>query len=173
MVRCIPPAGKVYPEGYRTGDADIAELLVDVGDTLQHIRVAQRIQMADLAEMGNMSPSMLSRIERGVGIDRGVRRLYVITGLLGVRLSEVLRFSEQCTMSEKGSWPSDGSNSPIVDAILSTAPGYAAPTDVDQIQATQRWHPVNRAGWHRAERARSPNTRADATEGKWLAMMTR
>ncbi len=62
-MKCIPAAGKIQPEGSLIDDGDITDILKDVGDTLQHIRLAQRIQMADLAEMGNMSHGALSRIE--------------------------------------------------------------------------------------------------------------
>lgn len=120
-MKCEPTTGKVGPEGCLIGAADITAILRDVGDTLRHIRVAQRVQMIDLAGMANMSPSALSRVERGFQANHGIRQLYAVTGLLGVRLSTVLRFSESWAMDGKGPWPWDGSNSPIVDAILSTA----------------------------------------------------
>ena len=110
---------KCEPEGSLIEDKDITAILWEVGDTLRHIRVAQRVQMIDLAGMANLSPSALSRIERGVRVDQGIRQLYAISGLLGVRLSAVLRFAESWAMDGKGPWPWDGSNSPIVDAILS------------------------------------------------------
>lgn len=112
---------KCEPEGSLIQDTDITAILRDLGDTLRHIRVAQRVQMNDLAGMANLSPSALSRIERGVRADNGIRQLYAISGLLGVRLSAALRFSESWAMDGKGPWPWDGSNSPIVDAILSPA----------------------------------------------------
>lgn len=120
-MKCAPTTGKVEPEGGPIDGADITAILRDVGDTLRHIRVAQRVQMIDLAGMANLSPSVLSRVERGVLANQGIRQLYAITGLLGVRLSAVLRFSESWAMDGKGPWPWDGSNSAIVDAILSTA----------------------------------------------------
>src|SRR5690349_10899160 len=80
-VKCIPTTGKVEPEGSLIDETDIVAIMEDVGDTLRHIRVAQRVQMADLAEMGNMSPDVLSRIERGTRVDRGFQQLYVTTGL--------------------------------------------------------------------------------------------
>jgi ribosome-binding protein aMBF1 (putative translation factor) len=122
-MKCIPTTGKVQPEGGDIDDTDIVDIMKDVGDTLQHIRVAQRVQMGDMAEMMNMSPDTLSRIERGTRMYRDIRQLYVITGLLGVRLSDVLRFSESCVMEGRGPWPPSGSNSPLVQAVLCTAPG--------------------------------------------------
>ena len=119
-MKCAPTTGKVEPEGSSIDDTDVTAILADLGDTLRHIRVAQRVQMIDLADMANLSPSALSRIERGVRADNGIRQLYAISGL-GVRLSAVLRFSESWAMDGKGPWPWDGSNSAIVDAILSTA----------------------------------------------------
>lgn len=100
-MKCIPTTGKIEPEGSLIEDAGIAGILKEAGDTLRHIRVAQRIQMVDLAEMGNMSSDVLSRIERCVRMDRSVRQLYVITGLLAVRLSDVLRSSELWAMENK------------------------------------------------------------------------
>jgi hypothetical protein len=81
-VKCAPTTGKVEPEGGPIDDKDVTAILRDLGDTLRHIRVAQRIQMIDLADMANLSPSALSRIERGVRADNGIRQLYAITGLL-------------------------------------------------------------------------------------------
>lgn len=142
-MKCIPTTGKVEPEGDLIDDADITSIIRDMGDTLRHIRVAQRVQMADLAERGRLSPEVLSRIERGACANRGVRQLYVVTGLLGVRLSDVLRFSESWTMDGRGPWPWSGTNSPIVDAILSTAPaggssaGALSPTNRSTVLAVQ------------------------------------
>jgi transcriptional regulator with XRE-family HTH domain len=121
-MKCIPVTGKVPPEGDLIEDSDLDDLLVDLGDTLRHIRVAQRVQMVDLAVRGNMSPDVLSKIERGTRAERGLRQLYVTAGLLGVRLSDILRFSESWVMDGKGPWPHDGPNSPLVEAVLSTAP---------------------------------------------------
>lgn len=134
-MKCIPTTGRVEPEGCLIDESDIVRIIQDVGDTLRHIRVAQRVQMADLAAMGGMSPDVLSRIERNGRVDRGVRQLYVTAGLLGVRLSDVLRFSESWVMSGgKAPWLHSGSNSPIVEAILSTAPEDMSlhPTRYDQ-----------------------------------------
>jgi transcriptional regulator with XRE-family HTH domain len=121
-MKCIPVTGKGSPEGDLIEDADLDDLLVDIGDTLRHIRVAQRVQMVDLAARGNFSSDVLSRIERGARVERGLRQLYVTAGLLGVRLSDILRFSECWVMEGKGPWPYDGPNSPLVEAVLSTAP---------------------------------------------------
>jgi len=121
-VKVMPIGGKVEPEGALIEAADIASILLEAGDTLRHIRVAQRVQMTDLATMARMSPDVLSRIERGVRDERGLRQLYVTAGLLGVRLSDILRYSESCAMESAGPWPRDGSNSPVVEAILSTTP---------------------------------------------------
>lgn len=71
-------------------------------------------------EAGKMSPGVLSQIERGVRAQRGLRQLDVIAGLLGVRLSDILRFSESWAMEGKGPWPYGGTNSPLVAAVLST-----------------------------------------------------
>lgn len=110
------------PEGSLIDESDLDDLLKDVGDTLQHIRVAQRVELADLARMANMSPATLSSIERCARQDFGVRRLYVVSGLLGVRLSDVLEYSECYTMEGNSPWPFSGKNSPLVEAIFSTAP---------------------------------------------------
>lgn len=115
--------GKVYPEGALIDGSDIDGIFREVGDALRHIRVAQRVPMVELARLGRMSAPTLSKIERGARNELGLRRLYVITGLLGVRLSDVLRFSESWAMEGKRPWPADGSNSPLVEAILGAAPG--------------------------------------------------
>lgn len=122
-MKCIPVTGKVDSEGSLIEKVDLDSLLVDVGDTLRHIRVAQRVQMVDLAKMGNISPDTLSRIERGVREERGLRDLYVTAGLLGVRLSDILHFSEDWVFEGGSPWPFNGKNSPLVAAILHTAPG--------------------------------------------------
>lgn len=119
---CSPPGRKVQPEGTLIGESDLDEILRDVGDTLNHIRVAQRIELADLARMTNMSSDKLSNIEACVGNDFGVRQLYAISSLLGVRLSDVLVYSECYVLEGKSPWPYDGTNSPLIQAIFSTAP---------------------------------------------------
>lgn len=121
-MKCSPVTGKVPPEGDPIEDSALDELLVDIGDTLRHIRVTQRVQMVDLSDMANISPDVLSKIERGARQERGLRQLYATSGLLGVRLSDILRFSESWVLTGRSPWPFDGSNSPMVDAILSTAP---------------------------------------------------
>jgi hypothetical protein len=63
--------------------------------------------MADLAKRGNVA-RVLSQIERGVRAERGPRQLDVIAGLLGVRLSDILRFSESWAMAI-GTAPSSSS----------------------------------------------------------------
>jgi transcriptional regulator with XRE-family HTH domain len=115
--------GRSYPEGALIDDSYIDGIFKEVGDALRHIRLAQRVPMVELAEMVNMSAPALSRIERGARNERGLRQLYVVSGLLGVRLSDVFRFSESWAMEGKGPWPAGGSNSPLVEAILSTSPG--------------------------------------------------
>jgi len=119
-VKVAPVSCKIYPEGALIEDADIDSILREIGDTLRHIRIAQRVQMVDMATMGNMSSDVLSRIERGTRNERGLRQLYVTAGLLGVRLSDILRYAESCGMEFGGPWCSDGSNSPLVAAVLST-----------------------------------------------------
>jgi hypothetical protein len=123
-MKCIPVTGKVQPEGDLIDESELNDLLVDIGDTFRHIRVAQRVQMVDLAALGDMSPGVLSKIERGVRAERGLRQLYVIAGLLGVRLSDILRFSESWVMEGRGPWPHSGTNSALVEAVLS--PGSAS-----------------------------------------------
>lgn len=117
-------SGNVQPEGNLIEDGHLDELLIDVGDTLSHIRVAQRVSRGGLAALGNMSPDVLAAIEHGTRHERGLRQLYVVAGLLGVRLSDVLRFSESWVLNGRSPWPFDGTNSPLVAAILSTAPGH-------------------------------------------------
>lgn len=136
--------GKVPPEGNLIEDSDLDEQLVDVGDTLCHIRVAQRVRLVDLADRGDMSREVLSKIERGGRYERGLRQLYVIAGLLGVRLSDILRFSESCVLDGRSPWPFDGTNSPLVEAILSTAPERNS-RDSRRIQPTRSGPGVRRA----------------------------
>jgi hypothetical protein len=133
VVKVIPTFGKVDPEGTLIRDADLTAILHEVGDTLRHIRVAQRVQMADLAEMASLSPDTLSRIERGVRDERGLRQLYVTAGMLGVRLSDILRYAELCAMELGGPWPGNGANSPLVAAILGTAPVHGLLTSQSNI----------------------------------------
>lgn len=102
--------------------ADLDAILADIGDTLHHIRVAQRVERADLARMANMSPQVLAMMERGARHERGLRELYAISSLLGVRLSDVFNYSERYVMEGQSPWPLDGTNSPLVEAIFSTAP---------------------------------------------------
>lgn len=119
---CSPPRGKVQPEGCLLKRADLDALLTDVGDTLQHIRVAQRVEMADLARMAKMAPETLASIEGWTRKDFGVRQLYAVSSLLGVRLSDVLEYSECYILEGHSPWPVNGTNSPLVEAIFSTAP---------------------------------------------------
>lgn len=119
---CSPPRRKVEPEGCLIGDEDISHILYDIGDTLHHLRVVQRVELADLAHLGNMAPRTLASIEQFDDDNIGLRNLYVIAGLLGVRLSDVLDYSERYILEGRSPWPHDGTNSPLVDAVFSTAP---------------------------------------------------
>lgn len=121
-MKCSPPGRKNEPEGSLIDASDMDNLLRDVGDTLQHIRVAQRVEMADLARIANMSPATLSSIERCARNDFGVRQLYAVSSSLGVRLSDVLEYSECYVLEGRSPWPFSGTNSPLVEAIFSTAP---------------------------------------------------
>lgn len=125
---CSPPGHKVDPEGALITRSDLDALLRDIGDTVNHIRVAQRVELTDLARQAKMSPAELSCIEGCTLKDFKLRQLYAVSGLLGLRLSDVLEYSECYVLEGKSPWPHDGTNSPLVEAILSTAPkrGYLA-----------------------------------------------
>lgn len=112
----------MQPEGALLAVSEIDAILADVGDTVQHIRVAQRVELAHLARLATLSPQALSRIERGTRHDLGLRSLYAVSSVLGVRLSDVLSYSERYVMEGNSPWPLDGTNSALVEAIFSTAP---------------------------------------------------
>jgi transcriptional regulator with XRE-family HTH domain len=114
---------------------DIDSIIAEMGYALRHIRTAQCVPMVDLAEMGNMSTDVLSQIERGKREERGLRQLYITAGLLGVRLSDILRYAESCAMEFDAPWPRDGSNSPLVAAVLSTVPTPIFDLPQDELEA--------------------------------------
>lgn len=133
---CSPPGRRVYPEGALIKKSDLDELLRDVGDTLNHIRVAQRVEMADLAYQAQMSPAELSSIEGCALKDFGLRQLYAVSSLLGVRLSDILEYSECYVLEGKSPWSQDGTNSPLVEAIFSTAPKRGSLAERSQATVT-------------------------------------
>jgi hypothetical protein len=79
----------------------------------------------DRRTLGNMSPDVLSKIERGARAERGLRQFYVAAGLLGVRLSDILRFSESWVLERKAPWPYHDSR-PDQPSAHAVPLGYAA-----------------------------------------------
>jgi hypothetical protein len=72
---------------------DATAILNAVCTRLRSARRSQGTDLADAARRMGVSPSVLSRLERAER-DSGLRRLVVASGMLGLRLSDVLRLAE-------------------------------------------------------------------------------
>jgi hypothetical protein len=120
-VEYIQHQSAISPEGGYITDTAVREIIEMAANRLQYLRVVQQTHLTQLSEDSRVPRSRLMRIELRK-TDCSLRDGILISAALGVRFSDIVRYSEDQIIPVGGAPWINGRQTPSVRFVLEMEP---------------------------------------------------